>query len=143
LFQIEQSLIDAGHGKRILPFLANVLDGQRMDRLFGVYHPQIIFHAAAHKHVPMTEMQPGEAIKNNALGTMRLAELCLKHQAERFVLISSDKAINPTNVMGATKRLAEMCVQSLQACHPEATRMMAVRFGNVLGSSGSVVPIFH
>jgi FlaA1/EpsC-like NDP-sugar epimerase len=91
----------------------------------------------------MMESQPGEAVKNNALGTLRLAETCLRHRADRFVLISSDKAINPTNVMGASKRLAEMCVQSLYEQHPEATRFMAVRFGNVLGSSGSVVPIFN
>src|SRR5205807_3130654 len=85
---------------------------------------------------------PGEAVKNNALGTLRLAETCSKHRTDRFVLISSDKAINPTSVMGATKRLAEMCVQSLHVSQPGDTRFMAVRFGNVLGSSGSVVPIF-
>ena len=114
-----------------------------MDFIFQAYRPRVVFHAAAHKHVPMTEMQPGEAMKNNALATLQLAEACLKYQVDRFVLISSDKAINPTNVMGATKRLAEMCVQSLHADYPDATRFMAVRFGNVLGSSGSVVPIFN
>jgi FlaA1/EpsC-like NDP-sugar epimerase len=143
LFQIEQNLIELGFGKRIVPLLANVLDARRMDNLFGAHRPRVVFHAAAHKHVPMTEAQPGEAIKNNSLATLQVAEACLKFGVDRFVLISSDKAINPTNVMGATKRLAEMCVQSLHARHPEATRFMAVRFGNVLGSSGSVVPIFN
>jgi len=90
----------------------------------------------------MMESQPGEALKNNALATLRLAETCLRYHVERFILISTDKAINPTSVMGASKRLAEMCVQSLHANYPKRTRFMAVRFGNVLGSSGSVVPIF-
>jgi FlaA1/EpsC-like NDP-sugar epimerase len=144
LFQIEQNLIESGYGKRIVPLLANVLDRHRMDYILRTYSPKVVFHAAAHKHVPMTEGQPGEAVKNNALATLQLAEACLKHQVDRFVLISSDKAINPTNVMGATKRLAEMCVQSLHAENAAAaTRFMAVRFGNVLASSGSVVPIFN
>jgi FlaA1/EpsC-like NDP-sugar epimerase len=143
LFQIEQELIDSGHGKRIVPLVANVQDELRLEYIFQQHEPDCVFHAAAHKHVPMMESQPGEALKNNALGTLRLAEACLRHRTDRFVLISSDKAINPTNVMGATKRLAEMCVQSLYEKHPEGTRFMAVRFGNVLGSSGSVVPIFN
>jgi FlaA1/EpsC-like NDP-sugar epimerase len=143
LFQIEQNLIEHGHRHQIVPLLANVLDSQRMDYLFRTHAPRVVFHAAAHKHVPMTEIQPGEAVKNNSLATLQVAEACLKYQVDRFVLISSDKAINPTNVMGATKRLAEMCVQSLHASYPDATRFMAVRFGNVLGSSGSVVPIFN
>jgi FlaA1/EpsC-like NDP-sugar epimerase len=143
LFQIEQELIDLGCGQQIVPLVANVQDGARLDRIFEEHEPEVVFHAAAHKHVPMMESQPGEAVKNNALGTLRLAETCLRHGTDRFVLISSDKAINPTNVMGATKRLAEMCVQSLYESHPETTRLMAVRFGNVLGSSGSVVPIFN
>ena len=143
LFQIEQELIDSGCGKLLVPLLANVQDESRLEYIFRQYQPDAVFHAAAHKHVPMVETQPGEAVKNNALGTLRLAEACLRHRTDRFVLISSDKAINPTSVMGATKRLAEMCVQSLHASYPEATRFMAVRFGNVLGSSGSVVPIFN
>ena len=143
LFQIEQNLIEGGSGKKIVPLLANVLDRQRMEFILRDYSPRVVFHAAAHKHVPMTERQPGEAVKNNALATLQLAEACLRYEVDRFVLISSDKAINPTNVMGATKRLAEMCVQSLHADFPDATRFMAVRFGNVLGSSGSVVPIFN
>jgi FlaA1/EpsC-like NDP-sugar epimerase len=143
LFQIEQELIDSSHGKLIVPLVANVQDESRMEYIFQQYQPDSVFHAAAHKHVPMMESQPDEAVKNNALGTLRLAEICVRHRTDRFVLISTDKAINPTNVMGATKRLAEMCVQSLYERRPEATRFMAVRFGNVLGSSGSVVPIFN
>jgi FlaA1/EpsC-like NDP-sugar epimerase len=143
LFQIEQELRDSGHGGSIVALVANVMDRPRIDHLLERYSPSVVFHAAAHKHVPIMERQPGEAIKNNAWGTLQLAEACLHHRVERFVLISSDKAINPTNVMGATKRLAEMCVQSLHAAHPLSTRFMAVRFGNVLGSSGSVVPIFN
>lgn len=143
LFQIEQELIEAGHRDRIVPLAANVQDESRLEQIFQQYKPQAVFHAAAHKHVPLMESQPGEAIKNNALGTLRLAKTCLRHGTERFVLISTDKAINPTSVMGASKRLAEMCVQSLQAENPKGTCFMAVRFGNVLGSSGSVVPIFN
>jgi FlaA1/EpsC-like NDP-sugar epimerase len=142
LFQIEQELIGTGFGKRIVPLAANIQDESRLEHIFRQYQPETVFHATAHKHVPLMESQPGEAFKNNALGTLRLAETCLRHHTDRFVLISSDKAINPTNVMGATKRLAEMCVQSLHARNPAGTRFMAVRFGNVLGSSGSVVPIF-
>ena len=143
LFQIEQELIDSGCGSALVPLVANVQDESRLEYVFQRYHPETIFHAAAHKHVPMLESQPGEAIKNNVVGTLRLAEMSLRHQTDRFVLISTDKAINPTSVMGASKRLAEMCVQSLYATQPGATRFMAVRFGNVLGSSGSVVPIFN
>jgi len=143
LFQIEQELIESGYGKLLVPLVANVRDESRLEHILQRYQPDSVFHAAAHKHVPMMESQPDEAVKNNALGTLRLAEICVRHRTDRFVLISTDKAINPTNVMGATKRLAEMCVQSLYERRPEATRFMAVRFGNVLGSSGSVVPIFN
>jgi FlaA1/EpsC-like NDP-sugar epimerase len=143
LFQIEQELIDSGFGKFLVPLAANVQDESRLEQIFRRYQPETVFHAAAHKHVPMMESQPGEAVKNNTLGTLRLAETCLRHGTDRFVLISTDKAINPTSVMGASKRLAEMCVQSLYAKNPAGTRFMAVRFGNVLGSSGSVVPIFN
>lgn len=142
LFLIEQELANAGHGGVIVPLIADILDPARMTHVFSTYRPQLVFHAAAHKHVPMMESQPGEAIKNNSLATLQLAELAHAAHVERFVLISSDKAINPTNVMGATKRLAEMCLLAFGAAHPETTRFMAVRFGNVLGSSGSVVGIF-
>lgn len=143
LFQIEQELLDQGYSGTILPLVADILDTARMRHLFGRFHPQVIFHAAAHKHVTMMENQPSEAIKNNALGTAQVAELALEFRVDRFVMISTDKAINPTSVMGATKRLAETFVQALHAQQTGQTRFMAVRFGNVLGSSGSVIPIFH
>ena len=142
MFAIEQELTRAGHGKRIVPLVADLLDKHRLEQILEQHKPKVIFHAAAHKHVPLMESQPSEAVRNNTLGTAQFAELAVAHQVERFVLISTDKAINPTSVMGATKRLAEMFLQSLHRAHPGSTRLMAVRFGNVLGSSGSVIPIF-
>ena len=118
-FQIEQELIGLGHAQRIVPLVGDILDGPRMRQIFARFHPEVVFHAAAHKHVPMMESQPGEAVKNNSLGTAQLADLALECGVDRFILISSDKAINPTSVMGATKRLAEMYVQSLSASHPQ------------------------
>jgi FlaA1/EpsC-like NDP-sugar epimerase len=143
LFQIEQELIGAGHRDRLKAVIADISDHVRMNQVLAEHKPALIYHAAAHKHVPMMEHQPGEAIKNNTLGTALLADLALAHCVERFVLISTDKAIRPTSVMGAAKRLAEMYVQSLSAAHPGRTQFMAVRFGNVLGSSGSVIPVFE
>jgi FlaA1/EpsC-like NDP-sugar epimerase len=143
VFQIEQELIGLDHGKRIIPLVGDIVDLNRMEMIFSIFRPEVVFHAAAHKHVPMMERQPGEAIKNNSLGTAQLADLALKFGVARFILISTDKTINPTSVMGATKRLAEMYVQSLYAAQPGRTKFMAVRFGNVLGSSGSVIPLFH
>ncbi|MDB6121281.1 MAG: hypothetical protein JWQ71_274 [Pedosphaera sp.] len=142
LFQIEQELIEMGRGSIIQPIVGDVVDRARMHQIFKQTRPGVIFHAAAHKHVPMMEHQPCEALKNNTIGTVQLAELALEFSVERFVMISTDKAINPTSVMGVTKRLAELFVQALHASQPNRTRFMAVRFGNVLGSSGSVVPIF-
>jgi FlaA1/EpsC-like NDP-sugar epimerase len=142
LLQIERELRETGYGDVLIPLLADILDMGRMRSFFERFQPAVIFHAAAHKHVPMMESQPTEAIKNNAFGTARLGELALEYDVDRFVLISSDKAINPTNVMGATKRLAEIYLQALSAKTSGATKFMAVRFGNVLGSSGSVIPIF-
>ncbi len=142
IFQIEQELIERGFGGVVLPLVGDVSDSPRMRQVLDRYQPEVIFHAAAHKHVPMMESQPGEAIKNNALATAGLAELALEFEADRFVLISTDKAINPTSVMGASKRLAEIYLQALHGAHLGRTKLMAVRFGNVLGSSGSVIPIF-
>ncbi|HZR15738.1 MAG TPA: nucleoside-diphosphate sugar epimerase/dehydratase [Verrucomicrobiae bacterium] len=142
-FQIEQELISSGHAQRIVPLVGDIADLPRMRQIFASYRPQVIFHAAAHKHVPMMESQPGEAVKNNSLGTAQLADLALEWGVDRFILISTDKAINPTSVMGATKRLAEIYVQALSAAHSHKTKFMAVRFGNVLGSSGSVIPVFQ
>jgi len=143
VFQIEQELIGLGHAPRIVPLVGDIVDRARMEQILTAFRPQVIFHAAAHKHVPMMEYQPGEAVKNNSLGTAQLADQALEFGVDRFILISSDKAINPTSVMGATKRLAEIYIQSLHAAHPGQTKFMAVRFGNVLGSSGSVIPLFH
>jgi FlaA1/EpsC-like NDP-sugar epimerase len=142
MFLIEQELIERGYGGVVLPLVADVLDAARMRHLLSRFRPAVVFHAAAHKHVPMMESQPSEAIKNNSFATAQLAELSVEFSVERFVLISTDKAINPTNVMGATKRLAEIYLQALAASVPGKTKFMAVRFGNVLGSSGSVIPIF-
>ena len=142
LFLIEQELSESGLGSTALPIVADILNTERMEFTFARHRPAIIFHAAAHKHVFMMERQPREAVRNNVTGTRLMAELAAKHGAKAFILISTDKAINPTSVMGATKRLAEIQLQALQANGAGATKFMAVRFGNVLGSSGSVVPIF-
>ena len=143
LYQAEQDLIGAGHGALISPLVGDVTDLARMTDVFAAHRPSLVLHAAAHKHVPMMEAQPGEALKNNVEGTWVVAHLAAEHGAEKFVLISSDKAVNPTNVMGASKRLAELMLRSLQARPGFRTSFMAVRFGNVLGSSGSVIPIFR
>lgn len=193
LFQIEQEMNELGMGAISTPLVGNILDQVRMKDIFSRFHPQVVFHAAAHKHVYMMERQPSEAIRNNSIGTRMLGEIAAAYNTEAFVQISTDKAINPTNVMGASKRLAEIHLQALQArlLQPRAvahlaetmgsaavaatretsitattkpatvvepvhgggggkspagktasTKFMAVRFGNVLGSSGSVVPIF-
>ena len=133
--------------KRKYPYLdykteiASVRDFDKLDMLFNKYKPEILFHAAAHKHVPLMENNPEEAIKNNIFGTKNVAECCLKYKLESVVLISTDKAVNPTNVMGATKRVCEMIFQKYSEKNSN-TKFMAVRFGNVLGSNGSVIPIF-
>ena len=142
LFLIEQELNEVGIGSVALPLVGDILDRARMEYVFGRYQPAVVFHAAAHKHVYLMERQPAEALRNNVLGTRLLAQLAARHQVKKFVLISTDKAVNPTSVMGATKRLAELQLPAVQAEHGPGTQFMAVRFGNVLGSSGSVIPIF-
>ena len=133
--------------KRKYPYLdykteiASVRDFDKLNMLFNKYKPEILFHAAAHKHVPLMENNPEEAIKNNIFGTKNVAECCFKYKLESVVLISTDKAVNPTNVMGATKRVCEMIFQKYSE-KDSNTKFMAVRFGNVLGSNGSVIPIF-
>ena len=142
LFEIEQELIGTEHGRTMLPLIADVVDEQAMRTAFERCRPAIIFHAAAHKHVPLMERQPCEALKNNTLATASLARLASEFGVERFVFISTDKAINPTSVMGCSKRLAEKTLQARQRAAGNRTAFMAVRFGNVLGSSGSVIPTF-
>ena len=142
MFQIEQDILSRGYGIDVRSVIADVTDRRRMESVFEKYRPDIVFHAAAHKHVPMMEYQPGEALKNNTYGTWLAASLSSKYGVGKFVLISTDKAINPTNVMGATKRLSEMAVRAQQDARGNRTAFAAVRFGNVLGSSGSVIPTF-
>jgi FlaA1/EpsC-like NDP-sugar epimerase len=168
LFEIDRELRERWVGTDILPVVADICDEQRIGRIFKALSPQVIFHCAAHKHVPMMEANPGEAVKNNIFGTKIVADAAIDCHATAFVMVSTDKAVNPTSVMGATKRVAELYVQSLNSVslsvvggqsktqadavtnhrplttdHCCRTRFVAVRFGNVLGSSGSVVPIFR
>jgi FlaA1/EpsC-like NDP-sugar epimerase len=124
----------------IHPVIADVRDGARLEQVFRTHQPQVVFHAAAHKHVPLMESNPTDAITNNILGTHQLLQTCQAHDVRRFVLISTDKAVNPANIMGMTKRVAELLV--LDAAQRSGRAYVAVRFGNVLGSRGSVVPFF-
>jgi FlaA1/EpsC-like NDP-sugar epimerase len=144
LFYIDRELRRATPGMDIVPVIADVCDRLRLEQVFERHRPAVVFHAAAHKHVPMMELNPGEAIKNNIFGSRNTADMACRFQAEAFVLISTDKAVNPTSIMGCTKRVCEMYCQSLST-RPEAkaTKFIIVRFGNVLGSAGSVVPIFR
>jgi FlaA1/EpsC-like NDP-sugar epimerase len=141
LYQIEEEMRRTWPTLNVVPLLADVGDGGRMRDLFGEYRPQIVIHAAAHKHVPLVESNPGEAVKNNVVGTLTIGEVAGEFGVETFILISTDKAVNPTSVMGATKRTAELVVQMLDRRFE--TVFLAVRFGNVLGSTGSVVPKFR
>lgn len=120
--------------------MGSIREMHRLQEVFAQYRPEVVFHAAAHKHVPMMEINPAEAVKNNVGGTMNVLQCCAQYQVKRFVLISTDKAVHPTNVMGATKRLAELMVQMMNG--RGGCEMVAVRFGNVLGSNGSVIPLF-
>lgn len=139
-YDLQQELLRTWQGKlELAVVIASVRDRQRLEQIFAEYRPQVVFHAAAHKHVPLMEANAGEAVKNNILGTQNTADMAEKYGAEKFILISTDKAVNPTNVMGASKRVCEMIVQ----CRVDsATNFAAVRFGNVLGSNGSVIPLF-
>ena len=139
LYELQQEFIQKGV-KNFTVIVADVRDNKRMDNLFNTYRPKIIFHAAAYKHVPLMENNPYEAVSVNIVGTRNMASLAVKHGVNKFVLISTDKAVNPTNVMGATKRIAELNVNCLQG--KGQTRFITTRFGNVLGSSGSVIPLF-
>ncbi len=139
-YDIQNELLYTKPGLDLCTVIANIREKQRMENIFKMYKPDVVFHAAAHKHVPLMETNPTEAIKNNVFGTLNVAECADKYGVKRFVLISTDKAVNPTNIMGATKRIAEMIIQALN--RNSKTEFVAVRFGNVLGSNGSVIPLF-
>jgi len=141
LFYIERDLRRRFPAVRVQPLIADITDRARLEALFGQYRPQVVIHAAAHKHVPLMELNPGEALKNNILGTQVVADAADRHAATNFVLISTDKAVNPTSIMGSSKRVAEMYIQDLG--RTSGTQFVTVRFGNVLDSEGSVVPIFR
>lgn len=167
-YAIQQELVRKyGDKLNLVTLIGSVRDSRRLDMIFDKYRPDIVYHAAAHKHVPLMETSPNEAIKNNVVGTYKVAYMALKYDVEKFVLISTDKAVNPTNIMGASKRLCEMVIQSMERIsenndfdslpllhdhrkdglkdvHPKTsrTKFVAVRFGNVLGSNGSVIPLF-
>jgi len=141
LYDVEMELRAKGTASSLLVALGDVRDRNAMQRLFETHTPEVILHAAAYKHVPMMEAQPREAIATNVLGTRNMAELACAFGVEKFILISTDKAVNPTSVMGASKRIAEMVVSTVEGdC---ATQFITTRFGNVLGSSGSVIPLFR
>ncbi|MBO4356497.1 MAG: polysaccharide biosynthesis protein [Clostridia bacterium] len=140
-YEIQQELKNKHPDLDLEVLIGSVRDVERLNGVFEKYHPQMVFHAAAHKHVPLMEDSPNEAIKNNVFGTYNVAEACRRYNAERMLLVSTDKAVNPTNVMGASKRICEMIVQMFNN-HSETTDYVAVRFGNVLGSNGSVIPLF-
>ena len=141
IYEIYQELKIKFPEQNYRTIIANITDKVRMEEVFRQYHPQVVFHAAAHKHVPLMEVQPAEAVQNNVFGTKNVAELADIYKSEIFVLISTDKAVNPTSVMGATKRTAELVLQEIN--QHSRTKFVAVRFGNVLGSRGSVVPLFE
>ncbi|WP_342388762.1 polysaccharide biosynthesis protein [Salinicoccus bachuensis] len=142
IYTILEEMIVTNDNIEFIPIIADVQDCDRIFEVFEKYKPDIVYHAAAHKHVPLMEYNPKEAVKNNIIGTKNTAEAACKYESKKFVLISTDKAVNPPNVMGATKRVAEMFVQALNEKYSKTT-LVAVRFGNVLGSRGSVIPKFR
>lgn len=139
-YDIQQELQRKYPDLDLVVLIASVRNTKRMDQIFEEYKPEIVYHAAAHKHVPLMEVSPNEAIKNNVFGTLKVVKASDKYNVKRFVMISTDKAVNPTNVMGASKRICEMIIQSYN--NISKTEFVAVRFGNVLGSNGSVIPLF-
>ena len=139
-YDIEQELRSQYKDINLVVLIASVRDSNKIDDIFNIYRPNIVIHAAAHKHVPLMETSPNEAVKNNVFGTLNVAKASDKYNVKRFILISTDKAVNPTNVMGATKRICEMIIQTINK--HSTTEFVAVRFGNVLGSNGSVIPLF-
>lgn len=140
VYDIQQELKTRYPDLNLKVEIANICDPEGINRILGEYTPDIVLHAAAHKHVPLMERNVMEAVKNNVFGTLNMVEMCEKHGVKRFIMISTDKAVNPTNVMGATKRMCEMIVQSRKG---DRTSFSATRFGNVLGSNGSVIPLFR
>lgn len=142
-YDIQQELVlEYGTKLNLVTLISSVRDYDKMELIFKTYRPELVFHAAAHKHVPLMETVPEEAVKNNIFGTFNVAALAEKYGAKKFVMISTDKAVNPTNVMGATKRACEMIIQ-YKAQHSTGTEFVTTRFGNVLGSNGSVIPLFR
>ena len=139
-YDIQQELLRKYPELNLAVLIASVRNEERIDSIFETYRPNIVYHAAAHKHVPLMEDSPHEAIKNNVFGTYKVAQAADRYGTDKFVLISTDKAVNPTNIMGASKRLCEMLIQTMYCC--SRTNYVAVRFGNVLGSNGSVIPLF-
>ena len=140
-YSIQQELLMKYPKLNLVVLIASVRNTKRMDDIFSKYHPDIVYHAAAHKHVPLMEDSPNEAVKNNVLGTWKVVQAADRYQVKRFVMISTDKAVNPTNIMGASKRVCEMIIQTYN--NRSDTEFVAVRFGNVLGSNGSVIPLFQ
>lgn len=141
LYDLQQELVQNGKDN-FIAIVADVRDRKRMKEVFEKYNPQKVFHAAAYKHVPLMELNPYEAVKINVIGTKNIADLAVQFQSEDFVMISTDKAVNPTNVMGATKRVAELYISCLSREENNKTKFITTRFGNVLGSNGSVIPLF-
>ena len=140
LFEVDREVMALESKILFKPVLCDIRDKDVLNQVFNEFEPQVVLHAAAYKHVPMQETFPWEAVKTNVIGTTNLTQISKKHSVDKFVLVSTDKAVKPVNVMGATKRLSELIVQS---ANNSETEFMAVRFGNVLGSSGSVIPIFQ
>jgi FlaA1/EpsC-like NDP-sugar epimerase len=143
LYEIEREFVDERHFTAVLPILADCGNAPKMREVFETYRPHVVFHAAAYKHVPMLETNPVQAARNNVLATRTIAQVATDFEVESFVFISTDKAANPANLLGQSKAVCEWIVESFACREDSATRFVAVRFGNVLGSAGSVIPIFR